>query len=133
MLQKEVQGVRKKTSPINICVVILDNNDIRHELHLFLDVLLATSGNWTNQRALVDPRAQVNLISQLLVKKSGWTPLEDVHISVASWKSHEFTTYEVHELTLCMTNSNNYECKTIKHFIVVEIDNCELLLRLSWV
>ena len=45
MLQEEVQGGGKKTGPVGICAVILSNNDVGHVLHLFLDVLIATSGS----------------------------------------------------------------------------------------
>ena len=82
MSQEKVQEVGKRTGPVDVCTVILGNNDVRHELHLFLDVLVATPGGWTNQQAVVDPRAQVNLISQLLVKESGWTLSKDVHVFV---------------------------------------------------
>ena len=41
--------------------------------------------------------------------------------------------YGVHELTLCMTNSNGCERKTTKHFIAVDIDGFKLLLGLPWV
>ena len=32
-----------------------------------------------------------------------------------------------------MTNSSGCECETIKHFIVLDINNCKLLLGLPWV
>ena len=86
-----------------------------------------------NQQALVDHRAQVNLIFQLLVKESGWTLSEDVHVSVAGWKGHKFTTYGAHELTFCIISSNGCERKTTKHFIAINIDGCEFLLGLPWV
>ena len=64
MLQKEVQGVGKRTGPVDLYAIILGNDDIGHEPYLFLDALIATPGNWTNRQALVDLGAQVNLISQ---------------------------------------------------------------------
>ena len=48
MLQEEVQGVEKKTGPVDVCAVILNDNDIGHELHLSLNVLVATLDSWTN-------------------------------------------------------------------------------------
>ena len=54
MLQEEVQEVGKRTGLVDVCAVILGNNDVGHEPRLFLDVLIATLGGWTNQRALVD-------------------------------------------------------------------------------
>ena len=132
MLQEEIQEVKKRTDPIDVCAVVLGNDDVGPKPHLFLNALIATLGGWTIQQALVDPGAQVNLIFQLLVKESGWTPSKDVHVSVAGWKSHEITTYRLHELTLCMINSNSHERKIIKHFIAVDIDSYELLLGLPW-
>ena len=133
MLQEEVQRVGKKNGPIDVCAVILGNDDFKYEPYLFLDIMIATLGGWTNQQALVDPRAQVNLISQLLVKESEWTPSENVHVSVAGWKDHKFIMYRVHELMLCMTNSKGCERKTTEHFIAINIDGYELLLGLPWV
>ena len=57
MLQEEIQGVGKRTGPVDVCAVMLGNNDIRHKPHLFLDDLIATLGGWTNWQALVDPGA----------------------------------------------------------------------------
>ena len=111
----------------------MGDNDVGHKPYLFLDILVATLEGWTNRQPLVDPGAQVNLISQLLVKESGWTPSEDAHVSVAGWKGHEFTTYEVYELMLCMTNSNGCERKTTEQFIALDIDGCEPFLRLPLV
>ena len=71
MLREEVQGVGKKTDPVDVYAVILGNDDVEYKSHLFLDVLIATPGGWTNQRALDDSGAQVNLIFLLLVKESG--------------------------------------------------------------
>ena len=96
-------------------------------------IVIAIPGGWTNQQALINLGAQVNLISQPLVKKSERNPSKDIHVFVAGWKGHKFITYGVHELTLCMTNSNGCERETTEQFIAVNINSCELLLGLPWV
>ena len=44
MLREKVQGVGKKTSPVDICAVVLGNNDVGHEPYLYLDILVITLG-----------------------------------------------------------------------------------------
>ena len=39
----------EKDSLVDVCVVILGNDDVEHKAHLFLDILVVTLGGWTNQ------------------------------------------------------------------------------------